>query len=185
MTRTDARSAPARLRGMSAFITGASRGIGLAIAEGFAYQGADLSLVATDLRNLADAERQVKAQGKRAELVAIDGRRQTRVRTTPPSTASSDSRDAWHSRPRRWEFQSMPSVLDWSRPKWLIGFVYSAPSSKASASKTFRAALLARIPSGRFLETREVADLAIYLASHESDEMTGQSISLDGGMLFT
>jgi meso-butanediol dehydrogenase / (S,S)-butanediol dehydrogenase / diacetyl reductase len=49
----------------------------------------------------------------------------------------------------------------------------------------FRAALLARIPSGRFLETREVADLAIYLASHESDGMTGQSISLDGGMLFT
>jgi NAD(P)-dependent dehydrogenase (short-subunit alcohol dehydrogenase family) len=72
VTRTDARSAPARLRGMSAFITGASRGIGLAIAEWFAYQGADLCLVATDLRNLADAERLVKAQGRRAELVAID-----------------------------------------------------------------------------------------------------------------
>ena len=33
MTRTDAESAPTKLKGMSAFITGASRGIELALAE--------------------------------------------------------------------------------------------------------------------------------------------------------
>jgi NAD(P)-dependent dehydrogenase (short-subunit alcohol dehydrogenase family) len=41
-----------------------------------------------------------------------------------------------------------------------------------------------RIAIGRFIRPDEVADLALYLASAESDGMTGQSILLDGGMLF-
>jgi meso-butanediol dehydrogenase / (S,S)-butanediol dehydrogenase / diacetyl reductase len=42
---------------------------------------------------------------------------------------------------------------------------------------------LARVPLERFLEPEEIAHLAVYLASAESDAMTGQSILLDGGML--
>jgi NAD(P)-dependent dehydrogenase (short-subunit alcohol dehydrogenase family) len=42
---------------------------------------------------------------------------------------------------------------------------------------------LARVPLKRFLQPREIADLALYLASAESDGMTGQSLLLDGGML--
>lgn len=44
--------------------------------------------------------------------------------------------------------------------------------------------MLQRIPLGRMLQPGEIADLAVYLASSESDGMTGQSILLDGGMLF-
>ena len=44
-------------------------------------------------------------------------------------------------------------------------------------------AALARVPLRRFLKPREIADLAVYLASPESDGMTGQSLLLDGGML--
>lgn len=44
--------------------------------------------------------------------------------------------------------------------------------------------LVQRIPIGRLLDPEEVANLAAYLASSESDGMTGQSILLDGGMLF-
>ena len=42
---------------------------------------------------------------------------------------------------------------------------------------------LARVPLKRFLKPREIADLAVYLASPESDGMSGQSLLLDGGML--
>ena len=42
---------------------------------------------------------------------------------------------------------------------------------------------LARVPLKRFLQPREIADLAVYLGAAESDGMTGQTLLLDGGML--
>jgi len=45
-----------------------------------------------------------------------------------------------------------------------------------------KAAAIARIPQGRFLQPEEVAELAVYLASSSSDGMTGQTITLSGGM---
>lgn len=47
-----------------------------------------------------------------------------------------------------------------------------------------RAALTARVAMGRYLDVADCGHLAVYLASSESDGMTGQSILLDGGMLF-
>ncbi len=44
--------------------------------------------------------------------------------------------------------------------------------------------VLQRIPMGRILQAGEIADLAVYLAAGESDGMTGQSILIDGGLLF-
>lgn len=45
------------------------------------------------------------------------------------------------------------------------------------------AAFLAKVPIGRFLEPPEIAELAVYLASAESDGMTGQSLTLAGGLI--
>jgi NAD(P)-dependent dehydrogenase (short-subunit alcohol dehydrogenase family) len=45
------------------------------------------------------------------------------------------------------------------------------------------AAFLAKIPIGRFLEPEEIADLAVYLASPEADGMTGQALTLAGGLI--
>jgi len=42
---------------------------------------------------------------------------------------------------------------------------------------------LSRVPIGRFLETDEIIPLAVYLASRESDGMTGQAITIAGGMI--
>jgi NAD(P)-dependent dehydrogenase (short-subunit alcohol dehydrogenase family) len=47
-----------------------------------------------------------------------------------------------------------------------------------------RAGLVARVAQGRYLDVADCGHLAVYLASAESDGMTGQSIMLDGGMLF-
>ncbi|WP_426528833.1 SDR family NAD(P)-dependent oxidoreductase [Bradyrhizobium sp. McL0615] len=46
------------------------------------------------------------------------------------------------------------------------------------------APILARTAMKRILDPSEIAALAVYLASSESDGMTGQSIVIDSGMLF-
>lgn len=53
----------------------------------------------------------------------------------------------------------------------------------ATSPEHVKQGLLNRIPIGRFLHPAEIGHLAVYLASTESDGMTGQSILLDGGML--
>ena len=45
-----------------------------------------------------------------------------------------------------------------------------------------KAGAVARIPQGRFLDPEEVAHIAVYLGSSESDGMTGQTITIAGGM---
>ncbi len=45
------------------------------------------------------------------------------------------------------------------------------------------AMLLQRVPMGRLLEPEEVAHLVIYLASKESAAMTGQSLTISGGLI--
>lgn len=45
-----------------------------------------------------------------------------------------------------------------------------------------REILLARVPMGRFVQPEEVAHLAVYLASSESDTMTGETLTIAGGM---
>ena len=54
-----------RLAGKRALITGASRGIGRAIAEAYAREGADLFLTATKAGNLADTAAAIAGHGGR------------------------------------------------------------------------------------------------------------------------
>jgi NAD(P)-dependent dehydrogenase (short-subunit alcohol dehydrogenase family) len=42
---------------------------------------------------------------------------------------------------------------------------------------------LSRVPIGRFLQPDEIVPLAVYLASRECDGMTGQAMTISGGMI--
>jgi NAD(P)-dependent dehydrogenase (short-subunit alcohol dehydrogenase family) len=42
---------------------------------------------------------------------------------------------------------------------------------------------LSRIPQDRFAEPQEISGAAMFLASNESDYMTGETIVIDGGQL--
>lgn len=43
--------------------------------------------------------------------------------------------------------------------------------------------IVGRVPIGRLVRAEEVAELALYLASAEADAMTGQALTLAGGMI--
>ena len=60
------------LTGKTAFVTGASRGIGQAIAVALAQAGADVALVARTVQGLADTADDVMAAGRRAVVIPAD-----------------------------------------------------------------------------------------------------------------
>src|SRR5262245_32024940 len=61
-----------RLRGRIAIVTGAGRGIGRAIAERYAAEGADLALVDVDATHLDELATAVRALGRRASIHRAD-----------------------------------------------------------------------------------------------------------------
>ena len=60
------------LTGKTAFVTGASRGIGRAIAVALAQAGADVALVARTAEGLADTADDVTAAGRKAVVIPAD-----------------------------------------------------------------------------------------------------------------
>jgi 2-deoxy-D-gluconate 3-dehydrogenase len=63
---------PIDLAGKNALITGASRGIGRAIALAYAHAGADVALLARDQTRLEEVAAEVSAVGRRAVVLPCD-----------------------------------------------------------------------------------------------------------------
>lgn len=61
-----------RLEGKRACVTGGSRGLGFAMAQGLAEAGADLVLVGRDLKSLEEARESLRPTGRTVNLLAAD-----------------------------------------------------------------------------------------------------------------
>ena len=256
-----------RLSGCRALITGASRGIGRAIAEAYAREGADLFLTATAAGNLAETEAAVAGHGGRivchgAEIsdedqvetmfaAAIDSLGQVDIVVNNagvyvgrPFTDYTTAEFDWvmkvnvygvfhmmqqalrHMQGRKNERNAKIVNIASTAGKWespnqaaynaskhavvamtrcaalenagaginvnaiCPGFVetdmigeFKVHADRAGmAFDEFKAATLARVPIGRALDPVEIAHIAVYLGSAESDGMTGQTITISGGL---
>ena len=73
------------LRGRRALVTGASRGLGRAIALGLARAGADLVISARSAGALEELATEIRATGREAEALILD---QSRIETIGPALAA-------------------------------------------------------------------------------------------------
>jgi NAD(P)-dependent dehydrogenase (short-subunit alcohol dehydrogenase family) len=239
-------------------ITGASRGIGRAIAERFAEEGADLYLSATGLPQLAETKAVAEAHGAHVEIGAADVSEQFQIenlfeqalaaypnlnvvvnnagiyassrfvditpeqfdkvmKTNTYSIFTSMQLATRHmlaqgggkivniaSTAGKWEgtnqavySASKHAVVGLTRCVALEtaaqgininaicpGLVETDIVTNFAGPSPERLQQLARamVPIGRLLDPVEVAHIAVYLASSESDGMTGQTITIAGGM---
>jgi NAD(P)-dependent dehydrogenase (short-subunit alcohol dehydrogenase family) len=67
--------------GKRVLVTGASRGIGQALALGFAHAGADLVIAARDTASLSETASAIKQIGRHAELIAFDQSDTAQIKT--------------------------------------------------------------------------------------------------------
>jgi meso-butanediol dehydrogenase/(S,S)-butanediol dehydrogenase/diacetyl reductase len=254
-----------RLAGRTALITGASRGIGRAIALRYAEEGADLFLTATKRALLEETQELAEAQGAKVMLHCADLSRQDEALAMVDAALAAlgnidilvnnagvykaarllDTSAEDFDRVMRVNvygvFHVMQRVLRHMQArgrgkvvniastagKWgsmnqsaynaskhaVVGLTRCAALEMGAHGinvnaicpgfvqtdmlEEFRAhsdilgvpfeqvmeAGRARVPLKRFLQPREIADLAVYLGSAESNGMTGQTLLLDGGML--
>jgi NAD(P)-dependent dehydrogenase (short-subunit alcohol dehydrogenase family) len=254
-----------RLQGRKVLVTGASRGIGRAIALRYAAEGADLFLVATNAAKLEEVAALAREEGVQASAHTADvSRREAVEAMVQAATAALGRIDVLINNagvykaarlvdytPEDFDrimkvnvygaFFTMQLVLRHllgnkcgkvvniasTAGKWgsmnqaaynaskhaLVGLTRCAALEAGPAGvqvnaicpgfvqtdmleelnahagimgvpvEKFREAALARVPLRRFMQPDEVADLAVYLGSAESDGMTGQTLVLDGGML--
>jgi NAD(P)-dependent dehydrogenase (short-subunit alcohol dehydrogenase family) len=256
---------PGRLAGRKALVTGASRGIGRAIALRYAEEGADLFLTATRAERLHETRALAEAKGAKVWLHPADVSRRDEVDAmVGAAIAALGTIDVLVNNAAVYKaarlvdftpedfdrvmqvnvygaFHVMQLVLRHMQGgrrgkvvniastagKWgsmnqsaynaskhaLVGLTRCAALEMAAHGiqvnaicpgfvqtdmlDEFRAhadilgvpfekvieGALARVPIRRALQPEEIAQLAVYLGSAESDAMTGQSLLLDGGML--
>lgn len=255
-----------RLVGRVAMISGASRGIGLAIANAYAAEGANLCLLATTQEGLAKAVSTLALNSERVLSLALDVRDQAACADAVAQTLArwgridtlvnnagiyrakafldyskqdfqdlldvnlfgvihltqaalphmlqqkygrivniASSAGKWSSRNQSAYNISKHAVVGLTRCVALEaaaqgvtvnaicpGFVQTdmvealktevAKSAGLTADQMMQMAL-SRVPMGRFMDVEDITGLAVYLGAPESAGMTGQSISIDGGMV--
>ena len=75
--------------GKTVLISGASRGLGLELARGFADEGADLVLLARDVNMLAESARELRRYGVKVDIFAVDVASREQAQSTVSSLLAS------------------------------------------------------------------------------------------------
>jgi len=253
-----------RLKGKTALVTGASRGIGRAIALAYAEQGADLCLSATSLAALDATATDAAVWGAEVKCVAADLSESAQVQALFETAVAwrggldvvvnnagiyigkaftdyeldefdrlmklnvyavfqlmqlslrhmqargygkivniSSTAGKWESPNQAAYNTTKHAVVGMSKcaalenaahgitvnsicPGMVDTDMFQEFASHADAAgitlEQLKQSAEARIPMGRFLQPEEVAHIAVYLASDESAGMTGQTITISGGM---
>ncbi len=76
-----------RLEGRIALITGASRGIGAAVAQGFAREGAHVILLARTVGGLEEIDDRIQKEGRKATLLPFDLAQTDKISAIGPTIA--------------------------------------------------------------------------------------------------
>lgn len=107
-----------RLEGRVAWVTGAGRGLGLAVAHAYAAEGADLLLTARTGKEVEEAAEAARARGRRALALPCDVRRRDQVeaayaagvRELGPVDVLVNNAGVWIQKP----------LLDFSEEEWAL-----------------------------------------------------------------
>jgi 3-oxoacyl-[acyl-carrier protein] reductase len=186
-----------------ALVTGASRGLGRAIALALASEGAEVAAVARNLERLNELAREIPAGPGTiaahacdlADASAIDGlssllqRADILVLNTggPPPGSAADTPDAMWIK----QFESMflsairltrlalPGMRRRGFAELDRGRAKREGIDLAQVEKESRAV----IPAGRYGDAAEFAAVTAFLASPRASYMTGGVIRVDGGMI--
>jgi len=157
------------LGGRTALVTGSSQGIGLALARGLSGAGALAILNGRDATKLADAARDLRAEGAQVHELVFDATDHKAVRTA----IDADEADM--------------GAIDWARlglncNALAPGYFDTPLNAALVAYPEFTARLEKRTPAGRWGKVEELVGTCIFLASSASSFVNGTTVFVDGGI---
>jgi NAD(P)-dependent dehydrogenase (short-subunit alcohol dehydrogenase family) len=180
-----------RLDGKTGIVTGARRGIGRAIALALAREGA--TVVVSDISR-EDSQKvvdEIKRMGRKGLALKCDVSFSNDVEDMVRRTVAEFGRvDILVNNAGIIAYKPFLELTeeDWDRTLNVNAICPGAidtDMAKGAKESGQLEQVLARIPKGRLGQPEDIANLAVFLASDESEYISGAAIVIDGGWLTT